>query len=209
MSRAEANNFPAHLIAMGVAAAICAASSCAPAGPPPVEIDAEAAAAQALVRFDTNADGQLDSTELASTPGLRACLPSIDTDDSGTVSGPEIEGRLQQYLELGPHLEPFVCYVYHRGQPLAGGTVRLVPEPFLSAALSPATGEIGDNGFCVVQISADELPIVHSGMYRVEIRAAAAPIAAKYNDQSELGVEIASATITQRRGGTVEFHVGN
>ena len=138
-----------------------------------------------------------------------ACLPTIDANGDGAVSREEIEKRLAAYIAAAPHIEPFVCFVWHRGKPLTGATVRLVPEPFLADDLPAATGTVGDDGFCVVAIDAEKMPIVHAGMYRVEVRSPHVNLPDKFNDRTELGVEVAAKSITLRRGGTHQFDLGS
>ena len=123
-----------------------AVAGCGSSGPPAIEIDPVAASQAAMRAFDTDGDGQLVASELQAAAGLRACLPTIDANGDGAVSREEIEKRLAAYIAAAPHIEPFVCFVWHRGKPLTGAKVRLVPEPFLADDLPAATGTVGDDG---------------------------------------------------------------
>src|SRR5688572_11955973 len=67
------------------AALLVAGCSGAPGRIRPPDVDSDAAAEAALEQLDKNGDGQLDDSELKSSPGLAAAKASYDGDSNGTL----------------------------------------------------------------------------------------------------------------------------
>jgi hypothetical protein len=162
------------------------------------------AAQLATEQFDANHDGALDAQELEKSPGLKAAARLIDRDGNGALSEQEIKSRIEYYRRDDLALMPFACQVTVDGQPLSGAQVRLVPEPFLSEVVKPASGTTDANGYASLSLEGQKYSGVQLGIYRVEISkqdsAGADEVPAKYNAQTTLGQEIASDVPDLERG---------
>jgi hypothetical protein len=139
-------------------------------------VDARSAAAEAIEQYDKDGDAHLNDSELASCPAINNVRQRYDKDGDRQVSEEEIAQRLEQLYSTGTGLLEVRCTVTRGGRPLAGATVRFVPEPFLGDALQPATGTTDSGGLAMPGISADKLPenlasaqLMQVGLYRVEI----------------------------------------
>jgi len=190
------------LLILSAAAAVGAGAGCG--GSPPrvgqASID-PAAARDALSAYDADGNGALSAEELKKCPGLLKSISRFDADGDGQVTADEIAARIGAWQRHKVALMRFGCRVTANGRPLAGATVRLVPEKFLGDGLKPASGVTQANGFASIAISPDELPAdcqglsgVFPGVYRVEITHPSRKIPANYNVQTELGQEIALDT---------------
>jgi hypothetical protein len=86
--------------------------------------------------------------------------------------------------------------VRRRNQPLAGATVRLIPDEILTN-LKAAEGITDPRGYIDFRIPGSDSPGVQPGIYRVEVSLKDASgkehIPAKYNSQTELGLEVGAA----------------
>jgi hypothetical protein len=83
------------------------------------------------------------------------------------------------------------------GQPLADAKVVLEPEPFTGGVLAPAEGMTSSGGVCGPTVSRElltkEVPVgVFYGLYRVKVTHPSKTIPAKYNENTELGMEVAA-----------------
>jgi hypothetical protein len=82
------------------------------------------------------------------------------------------------------------------GNPLAGATVKFVPEKFLSDYLTETpTGTTSENGMAMISLPTTpgpdgDPPGMGPGMYRVEITKAGDNIPAQYNTNTTLGQEV-------------------
>ncbi|HEY3394721.1 MAG TPA: hypothetical protein VGK58_18595 [Lacipirellulaceae bacterium] len=139
-------------------------------------VDPRSAAAEAIRQYDKDGDGQLNDPELAACPAINNARQRYDKDGDRRVSEEEIAQRLEQIYSTGTGLLEVQCTVARGGRPLAGATVRFVPEPFLGDALQTATGTTDSSGWATPGISADQLPenltsaqLMQVGLYRVEI----------------------------------------
>ncbi len=188
------------LLLIGLAG--CFSDASGPDGP---GYDPPTATQKAFAELDANQDGFLENAEFIATPGLAACLPTIDSDGDGKLSRGELEARLQGYLDEDRPYTDFTCEVFYLGQPLEGGKVRLVPESFLADGLSIVEGTIDAAGMCLIPSGAQAIPGVYSGMYRIEVSSNQVSIPEKYNTQTELGVEVSPTALARRRSGF--FHI--
>jgi hypothetical protein len=165
----------------------------------PPDVDASAAAAQAVELYDKNADGQLSKNEWSASPALVAAATSYDKSGDGTLSDDEIIAGISAWEQsgVGARTVPFV--VRWNGRPLVGATVRLAPAPFLDQAVKAASGETGASGGGQLTLAAEDrprnapnIPLMQPGLYHVEITHPSTKIPAKYNTQTTLGIEITS-----------------
>jgi hypothetical protein len=163
----------------------------------PPGVDPEDAAAAAIEKYDRNRDDALSRDEWSQVPELAAVAAGYDSSGDSALSAEEIaEGiRIWQEGPVGARPVPFKITV--NGRPLAGATVRLLPADFLGDAVKGASGESGPGGSGKLRLAAEDLPknapnmaLVQPGLYRVEITHPTVKIAAKYNSQTTLGVEI-------------------
>lgn len=157
----------------------------------------ETAANQALAEYDTNGDGFLDERELARCPALKSALKELDRDHDGRLSAREIADRLAFYRDSRIGLISAICHVTLDGRPLAGASVRLVPERFLGPDFHPASGLTDDRGRAPLQAEGQTLPGVPCGLYRVEVSkkdgSGRELLPARYNTATVLGQEVAPA----------------
>jgi hypothetical protein len=167
--------------------------------PPPVPtapISPSGAAAKAMELFDTNKDGKISGAELDKAPGLKASLTILGTNKDQGVTADQIKARAQKWLDSKAARMRFTVVVLRNGQPLAGATVKLVPEKFLADYLTETPqGITSDSGSALIS-----LPIIPGpngapsgmspGIYRVEITKDGENIPAKYNTATELGQEV-------------------
>lgn len=144
----------------------------------------------AMTSLDTNTDGVIDAIELDKAPGLKSALKAIDTDNNQLITKQEIAARIAAYDEVGLGMVPYVCAVHYRGKPLGQATVRLIPEDFLREAVVPAIGRSKDSGYCYLRAEGKDMPGVQVGIYRVEITSEEVALPPKYNEQTELGIEV-------------------
>lgn len=146
--------------------------------------------------YDFDGDGILSASELAASPGLETMLKAYDTDGDGAVAQTEFAQRLETFVRSGTALLPLSAEVKLNNRPLAGATVRFVPEGYFGNAIKPATGVTTKSGSAQMAVAAEDLPenqrkfkAVQFGTYRVEITHPEIDIPAKYNTETTLGYE--------------------
>ncbi len=161
------------------------------------DVDPVSAAARAIQSLDKSGDGAVDAAELAACPPLLQSLASVDANSDGAVSVDELQKRLAALFGSGSALTNFDCTVILAGRPLGGATLKLTPVEWLADSLVPAEGVTDDQGIVRPTIGDEHLPdklkgapLVHPGLYRVEITHAQSTIPPRYNTATELGAEI-------------------
>ena len=90
-------------------------------------------------------------------------------------------------------------------QPLAGATVKFVPEEFLGNEIQPSEGVTGEDGYAYLSVKVDPndpeaVQGVHCGLYRVEITKQGVKIPAKYNTETILGQEVSNDAANIQEG---------
>jgi hypothetical protein len=155
-------------------------------------IDAAAAGAAAMAEYDTNKDGKVAGEELQKAPSLNAAIDNLDLNKDRAVSAEEVTKRIEEWQKSKVGLTNASVRVTYRGQPLGGATVVFEPEKFLGASVKMATGTTDPSGAASVSIANAEYPGVAAGLYKVKITKGGMNLAAKYNDQTILGTEVAS-----------------
>jgi hypothetical protein len=161
--------------------------------PPKPAFDSMAAAKQALTAYDANGDGKLDAEELKKCPSLQDGLKRIDKDGDGQLTGDEIAARLQHWQAFKGVLTSAHTVVTLDGKPLAQATVTLEPEKFMGDSFPACTGTTDALGHVSFSGSVPGFPGVYFGWYRVRVAKLAGgkeSIPGKYNQDSELGLEI-------------------
>lgn len=166
-----------------------------PARIQPADIDPEGAGAAAVAVYDQDGDSQLSSGELKKCPALLASLASYDTSQDGKLDASEIAARLAQWKETRVGVTAATFYVELDGRRLAGAKIVLEPEPFLADSVAPASAEVNSSGLAAPSMAAELLPEgvrsgLQTGLYKIKITHPTLKIPAKYNEQTELGLEV-------------------
>jgi len=159
----------------------------------PPGINASAAGAKAIEMFDANKDGKISGEELNKCPGVKAAIAQIDPSGQG-ITAEAITARIKAWQATKLGRMSMACRVTRNGQPLAGATVKFVPEPFLGENMKVAKGTTDQNGMAMISIETSgpkDPPGVPPGLYRVEITKEGMNIPAKYNTETILGQEVA------------------
>lgn len=159
--------------------------------PPP--LDPAAVAAAAIAAADVDGNGSVGGDEIRKVPALAAALKHLDTDGDQSLSVAELRTWLEAVRESRVAITSFTAAVTHKGKPLAGATVRLVPEPFMGRDMQPAEAVTDASGTAFPTIRDSKYPGVNCGLYRVEIEATGVdgkPLPARYNTDSTLGVAV-------------------
>jgi hypothetical protein len=160
--------------------------------PPAIPNDAPQTA---VAKFDKNANQALDGAELDQVPSIKSAIRRYDRNQDNKVSAEEIAARIQSWRDSKVGLMQVSVTVSLDGQPLAGAEVRMIPEEFLGGAVQSASALTDDAGRAGLRISDEPTGAgVQLGLYRIEISkksGAQEAIPKKYNQQTQLGCEIA------------------
>lgn len=168
-------------------------------------IDTEAVTTAVFTAADADGSGRLESGELVTVPGIASATAALDTDGDKAVSRQELSQWLEEVRRSKVAITPFEARVWHRGRPLAGAAVKLVPESFMGAGMKVAEGTTDADGIAQVTIPASQHSGVNCGMYRVEVTGNGndgRPLPERYNSASTLGVAVGGAVPEQ---GTAVF----
>ena len=177
-------------------AVVLAVSGCGQGRPARViapAIGTEAVAAAVFTAADADRSGRLEDGELATVPGIATAAVAIDTDGDKAVSLQELAQWLDEVSRSKVAITTFETVVRHRGRPLAGALVKLVPESFMGGEIKAAEGTTDADGLARVTIPGGRYPGVNCGIYRVEITGKGndgRPLPARYNSTSTLGVAV-------------------
>jgi hypothetical protein len=178
------------------AIAILAAAACSKTPPRvhPPGINASAGD-DAIEQYDADGNGKIDGEELNKAAGIKGAMQKIDTNGDGAVTADEIYARIEAWEESKVGRTSQSVQVTRNGQPLVGATVKMVPEGFLGDDIQPASGETDQRGVARPKLPAEADPEglggMQVGLYRVEITKPGENIPARYNTETELGVEVA------------------
>ena len=166
----------------------------------PPKIDASAAAEGALAAFDTNQDGAISREESKQCAGIADNWDRYDANGDESISRPELETRFAEWSDGDTGLMNVRVEVIYRGQPLTDAHVQLTPYEFLGPNVLAADGTTDRYGYSFLAIPKDNLPSsqqgVHGmqvGLYRASITHPSVNLPAKYNQQTELSVDLSSA----------------
>jgi hypothetical protein len=187
-------------IAIGLSLAVAGCSR-GPARTLPPEIDADAAAQQAIAMYDTNGDGSISGKELDKCPGIKDALEHYDIKHDGKITPAAIAARIREWQESKLGTTAPKVRVLLDGQPLEGATVTFEPEPFLGPHVATASGQSTNNGSVLLTIAADpqnpqseRKSGAQCGLYKVRISKQVGgreTLPARFNSNTELGIEIA------------------
>ena len=158
------------------------------------EFEPVAIAEAAISELDTDGDAVLSAEELKNSPGLAASMSVFDSDQDGSISEDELRAEFQKWLEEKTGLISIRCEVRHKGRPLKGATVRLVPESFLNSVVPTGEGETDAMGMTQISCESQHLPealksmrAIKPGVYRIEVTHPSESLPEKYNSQTTLG----------------------
>lgn len=147
-----------------------------------------------LSELDGNGDSVLSASEFELSPGLNSSVSVFDGNGDGELSEDELVAEFQNWLNERTGLISLRCEVSHHGKPLAGATVRMIPEPFLEGVLPVAIGVTDAMGMTQISCEAEHLPktlksmrAMKPGVYRIEVTHPEVPLPAKYNMETTLG----------------------
>ena len=124
---------------------------------------------RAIELFDVDKHGYLTAKELEKLPGLKAAVRQVDRNNDGKIYAAEISARIKAWADSASRADGRSCIVKHNGWPLAGATVKLVPEPFLGGGLKTAEGTTNDYGLARMSVAGSGQRGISPGFYRVEI----------------------------------------
>ncbi len=159
-------------------------------------VDAAAASAGALELADKDGNGAISKAEAVVAPSLLAEFDKYDANKDGSIDATEIESRIVSWTAWGAKVVPISFYVKMDGRPLEGAKVVLEPEPFMGAVLSRAESMVSGSGACGPSVPQEllskEMPVgIFCGLYRMKVTHPDKQIPTRYNEQTELGIEIA------------------
>lgn len=150
----------------------------------------------ALIAYDANRDGAIAGAELDRVPALRASLHQVDANGDGRLTAEEIDARVQAWKASRIAEMPVRCMVTLDGVPLADARVDFIPEAFLGAELSPASGTTSASGSAGITLPKERLADpryagVACGWYKILVTSSCREIPARYNTETTLGCEVA------------------
>jgi hypothetical protein len=182
-----------YLTSIGLLALVGCSSSLGPIPMPKISSEAGQAA---IKQYDSDGDQTLNESELAKAPALKRALARIDKDNNKKVTADEINERIKSWGARGHAITQCTVTVRLSGQPLSDAQVKFVPEKYLGEELAIAQGVTNGRGMAPMKISDEPDGVgANLGFYRVEISKIVdgkETIPAKYNTDSELGIELAS-----------------
>ncbi|BBO33708.1 hypothetical protein [Lacipirellula parvula] len=159
-------------------------------------VDASAAAAGAMQAADKNGDAGISKEEAVAVPSLVAEFGKYDANGDGKIDAAEIESRIATWSARGPKVVPINFDVTLDGRALEGAEVVLEPEAFMGDVLPKGVSQVGASGACGPTVPKEmlskDIPFgMFCGLYRVKITHPSKKVPAKYNEQTELGIEVA------------------
>jgi hypothetical protein len=164
-------------------------------------IDADGAGDAAMEQYDTNGDGLVAGDELENAPGLKAALPTMDTNGDKGISAEEVTARINVWKQMRTGVMTFPFTVTLDGRPVEGATVTFVPEAFLGDEIKRASCQTNYAGGGAATIAKEDRPDpktsppgMHLGLYQVNIsktQGGKETVPRRYNDATILGQEVA------------------
>jgi len=146
--------------------------------------------------YDTNHDGKLSPEELAKCPGVLVSIERYDSNHDKMIDQEEFSAHLTNLLKNKTGATQLACNVSYQGNPLAGATVVLEPEPYLGKEIQSAEGVTTNAGIADVGMPPDKAPaalksikLIQYGTFKVRITHPTIKLPAKYNTETTLGYE--------------------
>jgi hypothetical protein len=136
------------------------------------------------------ADGKINKEQLAKCPSLAELA-----NEQGVVTAESIQARLDMWKAGKLGRVVWDCAVTHNNKPLAGATVKFVPEKFLGPNFPTSVGKTNEQGVAYMAVPEQTPPGVPLGFYKVEITKEGENIPAKYNTETILGQFIKGGSI--------------
>ncbi len=193
-----------HIISYAVIGWLVAVAGCSRVAKIEIPVFNPSATAKAMTSaLDKDANGSVSMEEAKGSPGLHATFGRYDADGNKSLSLEEISAKFDRLLHSGVGILSVGGTVAYKGKPLAGATVKLVPEEFFGGALQPAEGVTDATGY-FNPVTANDVGIdgMQFGIYKVEVTHPQINIPAAYNTATTIGCEISP---TDRGGDTIEF----
>ncbi len=178
-----------------IAALVASLAGCSdrPARVPAPRMNPAAIVEAVFEQADANGDGSLRATEQQTVPAIAAAASGLDADGDGGVDREELRAWLEAVLDSRVAIAPLQIVMTHRGRPLAGVKVRIVPEPFMGGEVRAAEGTTDADGAAAMTIPDAQYAGVNCGLYRVEITGTGndgKPLPVAVNRDSPLGVAV-------------------
>jgi hypothetical protein len=156
-------------------------------------IDPAAVTEAVFQAADEDRDGALRGGEQKIVPAIAAAAERLDGDGDGAVSRDELSRWLTAVRDARVAINRFEMSLTHRGRPLAGADVRLVPEPFMGSEIQVAEGTTDAQGVVVVAIPGAKYVGANCGLYRVAITGTdnnGKPLSERFATSPTLGVAV-------------------
>jgi hypothetical protein len=148
-------------------------------------------------KADADGDGRLRAAEQQAVPAIAAGASRFDADGDGGVGREELLMWLEAVRDSQVAITPLEILAIHRGRPLAGALVRLVPEPCMGSEVQAAEGTTDADGLAAVTIPGARYAGVNCGLYRVEITGTGIdgkPLPERFNATTTLGMAVGAGT---------------
>lgn len=164
-----------------------------PARVVPPAMDPQTVVEAVMQKADADGDGRITAEEFDAMPAVGFALEAFDRDGDKAVSREELLTWLEEVKASRVAITSFAAEIKHKGRPLSGAVVRLIPEELMGGTMQQAEGTTDENGSAMVSIPGGEYPGVNCGLYRVEISGTGndgKPLPEVYNSKTRLGVAV-------------------
>lgn len=185
------------MIVGAVGLATCGCSG-RPARIPLAEIDYDEAASKAITDLDRDGDSRITRQEAAGSPAIAVAFVRVDSDTDGTLTESEIASYLRSLQDGGVAMVSWTLQVMLDGKPLKGATVTLQPAEFLQPGVLPAEGVTDARGLVTLSVDEKHRPapharVLHCGLYNVRVSKRSGDeelVPDRYREEPSLGVEV-------------------
>ncbi|QDU56713.1 EF-hand domain-containing protein [Aeoliella mucimassa] len=147
-------------------------------------------ATEIFERLDRDGDEVLSEADLKASPSVAVVVPLADSNGDGQLDREELSARFEQYLTSNLGLAQVRLKFTCNGRPLPRVKVTLTPGVALEHTLTAATAITNDEGVCYPKISGSDIPCVLVGQYTVSVLSDEIDLPAKYNQSTQLGLEV-------------------
>ncbi len=194
-----------------VALALLTLVGCAGGGPPresPPGIDPAGSGKAAIDEYDANHDGVISGPELDQAPALKAALSRYAPNGDGKITAETVAGRIEKWQFTGMAIANLSVAFSLDGQKLSGAVIVAEPEHFLGSSIQPATGITDAFGSADLRIK-DKFG-ANYGLYKIRVSKKVRDkelVPARYNANTELGLEFAPDSPELSRNGGFSFNL--